>query len=130
PGATPSAGRGTSAEGIDVGVSGGGGTGADCIGNVLRARARSVTQLELLPEPPQQRPDELTPWPQWPLKYRLSYAMEEAQKSHVGEQDYSVVTTGFRDDGKGRVAALQIARAEPQPPFGPVAGTERELPAQ
>ena len=119
-----------SAEGLDVVVIGGGDTGADCFGNVLRERARSVTQLELLPEPPQARPDELTPWPQWPLKYRLSYAMEEAQQSRVGEQDYSVVTTGFRDDGKGRVAALQIARAEPQPPFGPVAGTERELPAQ
>ena len=48
----------------------------------------------------------------------------------MGEQDYSITTTRFSGDGDGRVAALHIARAEPAPPFGPVAGTERELPAQ
>jgi NADPH-dependent glutamate synthase beta subunit-like oxidoreductase len=69
-------------------------------------------------------------WPEWPLKYRLSYAMQEARTAGVGEQDYSVVTTRFADDGDGAVAALHIARAEPAPPFAPVAGTERELPAQ
>jgi glutamate synthase (NADPH/NADH) small chain len=111
-------------------VIGGGDTGADCVGNALREGARSVTQLELLSEPPPKRPDDRTPWPQWPLKYRLSYAMEEAKKTGVGEQDYSVTTTHFSDDGNGAVAALHIARAEPEPPFGPVDGTERELPAQ
>jgi glutamate synthase (NADPH/NADH) small chain len=119
-----------SAAGRDVVVIGGGDTGADCVGNALREHARSITQLELLPEPPQHRPDERTPWPQWPLKYRLSYAMEEAKKSGVGEQDYSVTTTRFSDDGSGGVAALHIARAESQPPFAPVQGTEQELPAQ
>ncbi len=114
----------------DVVVIGGGDTGADCVGNAVREGARSVTQLELLPEPPPQRPDSITPWPQWPLKYRLSYAMEEARSLEVGEQDYSVTTTRFSDDGGGAVAALHIARAEPQPPFGPVPGSERELPAQ
>ena len=109
---------------------GGGDTGADCVGNALREGARSVVQLELLPEPPDHRPDELTPWPLWPMKYRLSYAMEEAQDLRVGEQDYSVTTARFSDDGRGRVAALHIARAEAEPPFGPLAGTERELPAQ
>ena len=109
---------------------GGGDTGADCVGNALREGARSITQLELLPEPPPQRPDERTPWPQWPLKYRLSYAMEEAKEAQAGEQDYSVVTTRFSDDGDGRVAALHIAEAEPAPPFAPVPGTERELTAQ
>ena len=111
-------------------VIGGGDTGADCVGNALREGARSITQLELLPEPPAHRPDDRTPWPQWPLKYRLSYAMEEAKKLAVGEQDYSVTTTHFSDDGSGRVAGVHIARAEPDPPFGPVAGSERELPAQ
>ena len=56
--------------------------------------------------------------------------MEEAKEAHAGEQDYSVVTTRFSDDGDGRVAALHIAQAEAEPPFGPVAGTERELKAQ
>ncbi len=114
----------------DVVVIGGGDTGADCVGNALREGARSVTQLELLPEPPSHRPDEITPWPQWPLKYRLSYAMEEAKSLEVGEQDYSVTTTRFSEGEDGALAALHIARAEPAPPFGPVGGTERELPAQ
>jgi glutamate synthase (NADPH/NADH) small chain len=114
----------------DVVVIGGGDTGADCVGNALREGARSITQLELLSEPPPQRPDELTPWPEWPMKYRLSYAMQEARTVGVGEQDYSVTTTAFCDDGRGAVAALQISRAEPEPPFAPVPGTERELPVQ
>src|SRR5438128_8909760 len=119
-----------SAKDADVVVIGGGDTGADCIGNALREGARSITQLELLPEPPPRRPDERTPWPQWPLKYRLSYAMEEAKESGVGEQDYSVTTTRFSDDGRGGVVALHVARADPSPPFAPLQGTERMLPAQ
>jgi glutamate synthase (NADPH/NADH) small chain len=119
-----------SAKDRDVVVIGGGDTGADCVGNALREGARSITQLELLPEPPEHRPDDRTPWPEWPLKYRLSYAMEEAKQAHAGEQDYSVVTTRFSDDGAGKVAALHIAQAEGRPPFAPVDGTERELKAQ
>jgi glutamate synthase (NADPH/NADH) small chain len=111
-------------------VIGGGDTGADCVGNALREGAASITQLELLSEPPPHRPDELTPWPQWPQKYRLSYAMDEARTLGVGEQDYSVATTRFSDDGSGAVAALHLAQAEPNPPFAALAGTERELPAQ
>jgi glutamate synthase (NADPH/NADH) small chain len=118
------------AAGKDVVVIGGGDTGADCVGNSLREGARSVVQLELLSEPPAHRPDERTPWPQWPLKYRLSYAMEEARKLGVGEQDYSVTTTAFTDDGNGALAGLRIAHAAAQPPFEPIADTERELPAQ
>jgi len=119
-----------SARGKDVVVIGGGDTGADCVGNALREGARSIVQLELLAEPPAHRPDERTPWPEWPLKYRLSYAMEEVRTRGLGEQDYSVTTTAFADDGAGALAGLRIARAEPQPPFAPVAGSERELPAQ
>ncbi len=126
----PAVERTITAKDKDVVVIGGGDTGADCVGNALREGARSIVQLELLPEPPAHRPDERTPWPQWPAKYRLSYAMEEAKELHAGEQDYSVTTTHFSDDGVGALAALHIAQAEPAPPFGPVAGTERELPAQ
>src|SRR5438270_4883803 len=118
--AQPASPRQISAAGRDVIVIGGGDTGADCVGNVLREGARSIVQLELLPEPPPRRPDEHTPWPQWPLKYRLSYAMEEAKESGVGEQDYSMTTTRF--SGDGGVAALHIARAEAAPPFGPIEG--------
>jgi glutamate synthase (NADPH/NADH) small chain len=128
--AQPPVEREITARGKHVVVIGGGDTGADCVGNAIREGARSITQLELLSEPPPHRPDEITPWPEWPLKYRLSYAMQEAKTTGVGEQDYSVTTTRFTDDGNGAVAALHIARAEDQPPFAPVAGTERELPVE
>jgi glutamate synthase (NADPH) small chain len=126
----PAAEQAITAKDKDVVVIGGGDTGADCVGNALREGARSIVQLELLPEPPSKRHDARTPWPEWPLKYRLSYAMEEAKELDLGEQDYSVTTVRFGDDGDGSVAALQIAQAEPAPPFGPVAGTEKQLPAQ
>jgi len=126
----PSAGEPITAAGKHVVVIGGGDTGADCVGNSLREGALSIVQLELLPKPPDHRPDERTPWPEWPLKYRLSYAMEETENAGVGEQDYSVLTTHFSGDEHGNVAALHIAQAEPAPPFGRVPGTERELPAQ
>ncbi len=122
--------REVTARGKDVVVIGGGDTGADCVGNAVREGARSVLQLELLSEPPPHRPDELTPWPQWPLKYRLSYAMEEARRLGVGEQDFSVATTTFVADASGALAAVRIAQATPEPPFAALAGTERELPAQ
>jgi glutamate synthase (NADPH/NADH) small chain len=128
--AQPPVEREITASGKHVVVIGGGDTGADCVGNAIREGAGSITQLELLSEPPPQRPDEVTPWPEWPLKYRLSYAMQEAKTAGMGEQDYSVATTRFADDGHGVVAALEIAQAESAPPFAPVPGTERELPAQ
>jgi glutamate synthase (NADPH/NADH) small chain len=118
------------AAGKHVVVIGGGDTGADCVGNALREGAASIVQLELLPEPPARRPDDRTPWPQWPLKYRLSYAMEEARGASLGEQDYSVTTTHLSGDADGAVSALHIAQAAPAPPFAPIEGTERELPAQ
>ena len=119
--------EGITAAGKHVVVIGGGDTGADCVGNSIREGAASVTQIELLPEPPPRRPDDRTPWPLWPQKYRLSYAMEEAREVGKGEQDYSVVTTRF-EGSDGRVAALHYAQADPENPFGPpLAGTEGEL---
>ncbi|MEA2250367.1 MAG: glutamate synthase small chain [Solirubrobacteraceae bacterium] len=116
-----------SAKGANVVVIGGGDTGADCVGNSVREGAASVVQLELLPEPPASRPDERTPWPLWPAKFRLSYAMEEARAVARGEQDFSVVTTRFT--GNGRVQRLHYAEAEAAPPFGPVDGTEATMDA-
>ncbi|HXR13449.1 MAG TPA: glutamate synthase subunit beta [Solirubrobacteraceae bacterium] len=114
-----------SAAGKDVVVIGGGDTGADCVGQAVREGARSVVQLELVPEPPEHRPDDRTPWPRWPNKLRLSYAMKEVQAAGLGELDFSVVTT--RISGEGRVQALHIATAQAAPPFDPVEGTEHEL---
>src|SRR5918993_2892003 len=62
-----------SAEGKDVIIIGGGDTGADCLGTALRQGARSVTQLEIMPRPPQERAS-TTPWPTWPLQLRTSSA--------------------------------------------------------
>jgi len=117
------------AAGKRVVVIGGGDTGADCVGNSIREGAASVVQLELLPKPPDRRPDDRTPWPLWPLKYRLSYAMEEVLALGQGEQDYSVTTTRFLSTDDGRVRALELAEADAAPPFKAVAGTEHEVQA-
>jgi glutamate synthase (NADPH/NADH) small chain len=116
------------AAGKHVVVIGGGDTGADCVGNSVREGAESVTQLEIVPEPPRSRPDEITPWPGWPTKLRISYAMKEARETAHGELDFSVVTTHF--EGNGGVASMHIADAAPQPPFAPIHGTERALSAE
>ena len=112
----------------DVVVIGGGDTGADCVGQAVREGARSVVQLEIVPEPPMARPDDRTPWPRWPNKLRLSYAMKEAQAAGLGELGFSVVTT--RITGEGRVQALHVAQAQEAPPFDPVEGTERAINAE
>jgi glutamate synthase (NADPH/NADH) small chain len=121
-------GEAITARGKHVIVIGGGDTGADCVGNAVREGAQSITQLELLPEPPARRPDDRTPWPLWPQKFRLSYAMEEARTLGRGEQDFSIVTTHFEGED-GRVRRLHYAEAEPAPPFGPVPGTEGTMDA-
>jgi glutamate synthase (NADPH) small chain len=127
PAASPPAVDPISAAGKTVIVIGGGDTGADCVGQAVREGARSVVQLELVPEPPPHRPDDRTPWPRWPNKLRLSYAMKEAQSAGVGELDFSIVTTAI--SGERRVEALRVAQAQPAPPFDPVEGTEHELAA-
>jgi glutamate synthase (NADPH/NADH) small chain len=71
------------AAGKHVVVIGGGDTGADCVAHAHREGAASVTQIELVGEPPAARPDDVTPWPSWPMKLRTSYALEEG-----GERDF------------------------------------------
>jgi glutamate synthase (NADPH/NADH) small chain len=119
---------GITATGKKVVVIGGGDTGADCVANSLREGAVSVVQLELLPEPPATRPDDRTPWPLWPAKYRKSYAKEELDALDKGEQDFSVITTAFEGED-GVVKKLKVSRAADAPPFAPVDGTEFEIEA-
>jgi glutamate synthase (NADPH/NADH) small chain len=123
----PPAPAGLSAAGKRVVVIGGGDTGADCVGNALREGAEWITQLEIVPEPPRQRPDALTPWPRWPLKLRISYAMKEARETEHGELDFSIVTTRF--SGDRAVQAMHVAQAQAEPPFAAVPGSEREIQA-
>jgi glutamate synthase (NADPH/NADH) small chain len=108
-----------SARGRNVVIIGGGDTGADCLGTSHRQGAASVTQLEILPRPPQARPGH-QPWPTYPMIYRVSSAHEEG-----GERTYAVSTLEFLADEDGRVRALLLADADG---FSPVPGTERELP--
>jgi glutamate synthase (NADPH/NADH) small chain len=112
-----------SAAGKHVIVIGGGDTGADCVAHAHRERPASVTQIELLGEPPASRPDDLTPWPQWPLKLRTSYALKEG-----GEREFSISTTRF--EGNGSVASIHWAQNTGGPPFDVVDGTDESRPAE
>ncbi|MBV9994724.1 MAG: glutamate synthase subunit beta [Caulobacteraceae bacterium] len=107
-----------SAKGKHVVVIGGGDTGSDCIGTSNRQGAASVTQLEILPMPPEREDKELT-WPDWPLKLRTSSSQEEGC-----ERDFAVTTR--QAVGKdGRIEALECARVEWAPgPDGRVTMTE------
>jgi glutamate synthase (NADPH/NADH) small chain len=114
-----------SADGKDVVIIGGGDTGADCLGTSIRQGARSVTQLEIMPRPSEERPSS-QPWPTYPMLYRVSSAHEEA-----GERVYAISTQRFLGDEHGRVSALQLVEVEMvDGRFTPVEGSERVLPAQ
>jgi glutamate synthase (NADPH) small chain len=110
------------ATGKHVVIIGGGDTGADCLGTALRQEAASVTQLEIMPRPSDQRPDG-QPWPTYPMVFRVSSAHEEG-----GERVYAVSTQEFLGDDDGRVRALRLVDVDAS--FQPVAGTEREIPAE
>jgi glutamate synthase (NADPH/NADH) small chain len=99
-------------------IIGGGDTGADCLGNSHRENPNSVTQLELLPQPPDTRPEDLTPWPEWPLIMRTSGAHEEG-----GDRDFSVMTTHFEGED-GKVKRLHGHRVGPPPSFEKIEGSE------
>jgi glutamate synthase (NADPH/NADH) small chain len=102
-GKAPEAAEEILATGKHVVVLGGGDTGSDCVGTALRQGAESVTSIELLEQPPDER-SPTTPWPQWPLLYRTSSSHEEG-----GQREFAVLTRGFAGSG-GRVRSLHAAR--------------------
>ena len=105
-------------------IIGGGDTGADCLGTAHRQGAASVTQLEILPRPPEFRA-EGNPWPQFSMVYKVTSAHEEG-----GERLYSVNTERFVDDGSGRVRALVLHEVEMvDGRFTKIEGTDKEIPA-
>ncbi len=112
-----------SAAGKHVIVVGGGDTGADCVGNSHREGAASVTQIELLGEPPATRPDDRTPWPRWPVKLRRSYAIKEG-----GEQDFAISTTQLTGTN-GHVERIHWVKNSGTPPFAAIEGTDESHPA-
>ena len=112
------------ATGKHVVIIGGGDTGADCLGTSTRQGAASITQLEIMPEPPEARPAG-QPWPTYPMVFRVSSAHEEA-----GERVYGVSTTEFVGDEDGNVRALRLVDVVFEGGrFEPVEGSEREIPA-
>ncbi len=108
------------AGGKHVVVIGGGDTGSDCIGTANRQGALSVTQLEIMPQPPE-HPNKLLTWPDWPLKYRTSSSQEEGV-----ERDFSVMTTHFSGEN-GRVTALNCVHVDDK--MKPVEGSDFALKA-
>jgi glutamate synthase (NADPH/NADH) small chain len=108
------------ATGKHVVVIGGGDTGSDCIGTSFRQGALSVTNFEIMPEPPLHENKALT-WPNWPLKLRTSSSHEEG-----AERDFAVTTTHFSGSG-GAVQKLHCMRVDDK--IKPIAGSEFEIPA-
>ena len=110
------------AGGKHVVVIGGGDTGSDCIGTSFRQGALSVTQLEILPRPPEHENKPLI-WPDWPLKLRTSSSQDEG-----ADRDWSVMTQKFTGDGSGRVKLLHCIRVDDK--LKPMPGSEFTLKAE
>lgn len=112
------------AKGKNVIILGGGDTGADCLGTAIRQGAASVTQIEIMPRPSDERSDS-QPWPTYPMTYRVSSAHEES-----GERLYSISTEEFIGDSAGQLTALKIIETKyVEGKFEKVPGTSRDLPA-
>ena len=95
-----------SAKNKNVIIIGGGDTGSDCVGTANRQRALSITQLELLPQPPAKR-SESTPWPYWALMLRTSSSHEEGVV-----RKWSINTKEFKGNDKGEVTALHCIKVK------------------
>jgi glutamate synthase (NADPH/NADH) small chain len=125
-----------SAKDKDVIVIGGGDTGTDCVGTTMRHGCRSLTQFEILPQPPLERaPD--NPWPEWPKVYLLDYGQAEAAAVFGADpRRYSTTTKRFAGDANGHVAELHTVEVEwvqengSRPVMKEVPGTEKVWPAQ
>jgi glutamate synthase (NADPH) small chain len=108
--------------GKHVVILGGGDTGADCLGTSTRQGAASVTQLEIMPRPTEERPSG-QPWPTYPMIYRVSSAHEESDN-----RMFAVSTEEFLGDENGNLRAIKIVETEfKDGKFSPVPGTEKEI---
>ena len=125
----------TAAKGKDAVVIGGGDTGTDCVGTSIRHGCKSVTQLEIMPRPPEERAAD-NPWPEWPKVYKMDYGQEEAKEIFGADpRQYLTATKKFIGDKNGNLKSLLIHEIEWKQEngrFSPVevAGSEREIPAQ
>jgi glutamate synthase (NADPH/NADH) small chain len=113
------------ADGKNVVIIGGGDTGADCLGTATRQGAATITQLEILAQPGEERPSH-QPWPTYPMTFRVSSAHEE-----MGDRVYAISTQEFLGDDDGNVRALRLVEVElAEGGFQEIEGTEREIPAE
>ncbi len=125
------------AAGKDVVVIGGGDTGNDCVGTAIRQGAKSVLQLEMMPEPPETRRDS-NPWPQWPLVKKTDYGQEEAiDRFGKDPRMYQTTVSSFKKDKQGRLSSIVLVKLESKTDaesgrrsFVPVAGSKQEVPCQ
>ncbi len=122
----------TLAEGKHVIVVGGGDTGNDCVGTVLRQGCASVTELEMMPAPPVSRLPG-NPWPEWPRTLRTDYGQTEA--ASVQGKDpriYETTVKRLLTDGENRLSGAEIIRLRrtPEGRMEEIAGTERTLPCE
>ena len=120
----------------DVVVIGGGDTGTDCVGSALRQGCKSVTQIEIMPRPPEERADD-NPWPEWPKVYKMDYGQEEAAARFGGDpRTYSTTVKRFIAGADGQLGAIEtvVVRWEKNAAgqFTPVElpGTMKQIPAQ
>ena len=108
-------------------VIGGGDTGSDCVGTSIRQGAKSVTQFEIMPMPPEQ--EDKTQWPYWPLKLRTSSSHEEGQELGLIQREFSILTKKFIKKN-GRLVGLQTVEvAFDKGQVREMPGTEHEWPA-
>jgi len=117
-------------EGGDVVVIGGGDTGSDCVGTSNRHGAKSITQVELLPKPADERGKE-DAWPKWPNTLKTSTSHQEGCDRY-----WNILTKEFISDGKGNLKGIKICDIEwetpepgKRPSFKEIEGTERDIPA-
>ena len=126
-----------SAKDKDVVIIGGGDTGNDCVGTVIRHGCKSVTQLEMMPKAPDQRAEN-NPWPQWPLVCKTDYGQEEAAAVFGSDpRVYCTTVKRFISDENNKLCAvetveLKSVKDETTGRFNmvPVEGTEKTLPCQ
>ncbi|MBD2111021.1 MULTISPECIES: glutamate synthase small subunit [Cyanophyceae] len=124
-----------SAAGKDVVIIGGGDTGTDCVGTSIRHGCNSVTQVEIMPQPPETR-SAGNPWPEWPKVYKMDYGQEEAAAMFGDDpRAYLTTATKFEGDEQGNVKAVHTVQIQwgkdENGRFVPqnVPGTEKVVPA-
>ena len=124
-------------EGKDVIIIGGGDTGNDCCGTCIRLGAKSVTQLEMMPKPPEERLPS-NPWPEWPRILKVDYGQEESiYKFGRDPRVYQTTVKEFIKDKKGNLKEVVLIKLESKKDektgrfmMVPVEGTEETVPCQ